>query len=343
MGRISVYHTRILWRKEGHNASTNLNGLVSGWFRWRILRCTCNHCGTATVPSRKETGGSMEETWSNHENTHFSKTMIISHIASKIEEGNIWTQSWEAFLGNLHQFWNLATSPNLSGIRQHRCLRVRAVARSSVPGFQNMINKVSHQITNGFAHLILVLIETQFGKFFETLFEYFWFHLKIKLLIVPWWNRSGWSPSAGRHGDLCGPLRQRVLAKNHCDPTKRPAVSNRMPCPDARIAWRSKWRISGRNSVQRCNSFGILFWFLLCMSFQEGLNRNPTEKTLSLMTGHGWLTRAVSSKPGQLCGGSLSGVPLQHYSHLSQLLCHNLLVYLKALRKKAHSSNKQFK
>ena len=62
MGRISVYHTRILWRKEGHNSSTNLNGLVSGWFRWRILRCTCNHCGTATVPSRKETGSSMEET-----------------------------------------------------------------------------------------------------------------------------------------------------------------------------------------------------------------------------------------------------------------------------------------
>ena len=57
VSRISVYHTWILWIKENRKSSTNLNGLVSGWFRWRILRCTCHHCGTAAVP-----GDSMEET-----------------------------------------------------------------------------------------------------------------------------------------------------------------------------------------------------------------------------------------------------------------------------------------
>lgn len=139
-------------------------------------------------------------------------------------------------------------------------------------------------------------------------------------------DRSGWSPSAGRHGDLCGPLRQRVLAKRLLvtRPTKRPAISNldRMPCPDTRIAWRSKWRISGCNGGQRCatpymsSCFDSLRAHVILRRFQTEIEQE--KHTFPYYYGS-QVIRAVSWSCLASCEGSLCGVPLQHYSHLAQL------------------------
>lgn len=109
-------------------------------------------------------------------------------------------------------------------------------------------------------------------------------------------DRSGWSPSAGRHGDLCGPLRQRVLAKRSLltRPTVGDLLSNldRMPCPDTRIAWRSKWRNSGCNGGQRCatpymwSCFDSLRAHVILRRFPTEIKRKKS--TFLSMTGQGW-------------------------------------------------------